>query len=275
MPWVPDFVNAVELARRHSVAEGRSDPVTGYVAALQQGDATALETAWPTVVVHDPRAGLVTGHRQLKAFVRQSGRRLAPYKPEFETIASTAVDGRAVVELLAHMSQKDGTIDWPITVVAEASDNRSVVFRTYCSQFRPEGRPPARSPMLEPRETDLPAVVAGFLDALAAGDVAAAVGAFSPAGYFRASEPGPDTFRGEAALRSFFEEQFDAGSSIRIQPCLVTDDGERCVVEFVCDRWGNRDVSPQPGVGVHERAADGRLAAVRVYHGIESVPDHD
>jgi hypothetical protein len=65
MPWFPDFVGAAELARRQARAAGQADPVGQYIAALNQGDTHALETAWPgQVVVYDPRAGEVRGHRQ-------------------------------------------------------------------------------------------------------------------------------------------------------------------------------------------------------------------
>ena len=48
MPWFPDFVGAVELARREVRAAGRDDPVGQYVAALNDGDARVLETTWRT-----------------------------------------------------------------------------------------------------------------------------------------------------------------------------------------------------------------------------------
>lgn len=74
--------------------------------------------------------------------------------------------------------------------------------------------------------------------------------------------------RGEAALRSF-DDQFGAGGSIDHQPCVVTDGGVQCVVEFGCTGWGHRDHLPRTGSTVHERAGDGLLAAVRVYHDID------
>ena len=44
------------------VSEGHADPVASYLAALVDGDADRLTTAWPGgVVVHDPRAGEVHG----------------------------------------------------------------------------------------------------------------------------------------------------------------------------------------------------------------------
>src|SRR5437763_5719540 len=104
MPWFPDFVSAVELARRQTRAAGRADPVGQYFTALNNGDTRALETVWPgEVVVHDPRAGEVRGHRELRRFVRQNQAWLAEHRARIETVAATCVDGRAVVELLAHL----------------------------------------------------------------------------------------------------------------------------------------------------------------------------
>ena len=47
MPWFPDFVAAVELARLQTRAAGQADPVGQYFAALNKGDTHALETVWP------------------------------------------------------------------------------------------------------------------------------------------------------------------------------------------------------------------------------------
>jgi limonene-1,2-epoxide hydrolase len=271
MPWFPDFVNAVELARRQSRAADQADPVTQYLTGLQQGDTQALETVWPgELVVHDPRAGRVSGHRQLEAFVKRNQDWLAEHHARIETIASTCADGRAVVELLAHVSQGRDDIDWPVAVVAESPGDRSVVFRTYCSQWPMDRQRHVRSPILQPREIGLPTVVARFLGALAAGDAEAAVSVFAPTGYFRESLPTLAAHRGTAELRSFFAQQFSVGGGIALQPCSVTDDGVRCAVEFNCTRWGTHEVPPQAGIGVYERDADGLLAAVRVYDDIES-----
>ena len=43
MPWFPDFVSAVELARRQTRAAGQADPVGQYFTALNKGDTHALE----------------------------------------------------------------------------------------------------------------------------------------------------------------------------------------------------------------------------------------
>jgi ketosteroid isomerase-like protein len=135
MPWFPDFVSAVELARQQTRAASQADPVAQYFKALDTGDARALETVWPgEVVIYDPRAGEVRGHRHLRQFVSRNESWLAGLHARTETVASTVVGGRAVVELLAHLQDDGRELAWPVAVVAESPDERSVVFRTYCSQ---------------------------------------------------------------------------------------------------------------------------------------------
>ena len=51
MPWFPDFVGAVELARQQARAAGQADPVGQYLKALSSSDASALESTWPGDVV--------------------------------------------------------------------------------------------------------------------------------------------------------------------------------------------------------------------------------
>jgi hypothetical protein len=270
MPWFPDFASAVELARRQTRAAGQADPVAQYFTALNKGDTRALETVWPgEVVVYDPRAGEVRGHRQLRKFVRQNQSWLTERHARIETVAATCADGRAVVEMLAHLSGDAGELAWPIAVVAESPDDNSVVFRTYCSQWPVEGRRELRPAILNPGPARPGGVVGRYQAALAAGDAVAIVNAFEPDGYYR--EPiGPHySHRGAGELRAFFTGYFSAGG-IGLQPCAVTDDGVRCAVEFNCVRWGSHDLPPQAGIGVYERGADGLLAAARVYDDIEA-----
>ena len=275
MPWFPEFSSAAELARRETRAAGRADPVAQYFTALNEADTRALESVWPgEVVIHDPRAGEVRGHRQLRGFVKQNQSWLAERHARIETVASTCVGGRAVVELLAHLAHDGGEVAWPMAVVAESPDDRTVVFRTYCSQWPVDGRRHVRPPVLKPGHAEPGDVVGRYQVALAAGDAEAIVKTFAPDGYFR--EPiGPHyTHSGTAELRSFFTKWFSAGGGIGLQPCAVTDDGVRCAVEYNCVRWGSHDVPPQAGIGVYERGPDGLLAAARVYDDVEAPVEH-
>jgi hypothetical protein len=72
----------------------------------------------------------------VRQFVRQSQSWLAERHSRVQTVASTVVGGRAVVELLAHLAWDGRELAWPVAVVAESPDDRSVVFRSYFSQRR-------------------------------------------------------------------------------------------------------------------------------------------
>ena len=269
MPWFPDFANAAELARAETRTAGRADPVRQYLAALNDSDPRVLETTWPgEVVIYDPYAGEVRGRRHVRQFVARNLSWLAGLHARTETVASIAADGRAVVELLAHLDRDGTEVIWPVAIVAESPDDLSVVFRTYCSPWPHGEERPVRVPILPSARVPLGDVVGRYLAALAAGDVAAVVRAFAPDGYFRGPF-GPDAHRGAAELRSFFAKCFGAGGGIDLESCVVTDDGVRCAVEYNCVRWGTLDLPPQAGIAVCERGRDGPLAAVRVYDDIQ------
>ncbi len=271
MPWFPDFISAVELVRQQTRAAGQADPVTQYLTALNNGDARALEDVWPgQVVVHDPRAGEIRGHRQLRRFVSQNKSWLAERHARIETVAATLAGGRAVVELLAHLAGDGRELAWPVAVVAESPDDRSVVFRTYCSQWPVDGRRHVRPAILPPGDAHPSDVVGRYQAALEAGDAEAIVQTFAPDGYYREPIGSPATHRGTAELRSFFASRFGAGGGIGLRDCAVTDDGVRCAVEYTCVRWGSHDLVPQAGLGVYERGPGGLLAAARIYDDIEA-----
>jgi SnoaL-like domain len=270
MPWFPDFASAVELARRQTRAAGLADPVGEYFTALNQGDAHALETIWPgEVVIYDPRAGEVRGHREVRRFVSRNLSWLAGLHARTERVAATSAGGRAVVELLAHLDHGGGELVWPVAVVAESPDDMSVVFRTYCSQWPVDERWHIRPPILKPGHARPGDVVGRYQAALAAGDTEAVVSAFEPDGYFRGPFGPRYTHRGTAELHSFYTMCFSAGGGIGLEHCAVTDDGVRCALEYNCVRWGSHDLPPQAGIGVYERGPDGLLAAARSYDDVE------
>jgi len=184
-------------------------------------------------------------------------------------MAATSANGRAVVELLAHLPLDGREVAWPVAVVAESPDDLSVVFRTYCSQWPVDGRRHLRPAILPPGGARPGDVVGRYQAALDTGDAEALVRTFEPDGYYR--EPiGPHlTHRGTAELRSFFTERIGARGGIALEPCEVTDDGVRCAVEYNCVRYGDRDLPPQAGIGVYERGPDGLLAAARIYDDVE------
>ncbi len=270
MPWIPDFSNAAELARIQTRAAGHADPVKQYFTALNHGDTEDLETVWPgEVVVYDPRAGEVRGHEELRQFVRQSRSVLAGHLAGTETVAATVVDGRAVVELLAHMHYDERDVLWPVAVVAEFPDERSVVFRSYFSRWVFDGLRHFRPSILEPAPEQPSGIVGRFQAALDAGDTEAVVSTFASNGYVRESIGEPFVHRGSSELRAYFSTCFSAGGGISLQDCGMTDDGLRCALEYNCVRWGHDEMPPQAGLAVFERSPDGLLAAARVYDDVD------
>ena len=232
----------------------------------------ALESVWPgDVVVYDPRAGVVHGHRQLRRFVDQNKAWLSAHDARIETIASTAAEGRAVVELVAHLTDDGREIVWPVTVVAESHDERKMTFRTYCSQWPVDGRRHIRPAILAAGGVGLAGAVARYRAALDTGDADEIVSTFAAGGYYREPVGPPTVYRGVDEVRAFFADRFHtAGGGITLQPCVVTDDGVRCAVEYNCTRWGSHELLPQAGIGIYERDGDGLLAAVRVYDDVEA-----
>ena len=269
MPWFPEFTSALELARAKRRAAGQADPVGQYVAALTNADARAWEMEWPgQVVVYDPRDGEVRGRRHLKQFVRRSHNWLAEHHARVETIASTVADGRALLELMVHLSIEGRDLDWPVAVVAESADDRSVVFRSYFSRKAIDGQPHLRPAVLRPGPVRGGDVVGRYHVAQGAGDAEAIVATFESDGYYRGPASAHCAYRGATELRPFFERIFSSGG-IGLEHCTVTDDGVRCAVEYNCLRWGPDDLTPQAGLGIYERGAAGLLAAVRVYDDVE------
>src|SRR3954451_22975847 len=109
MAGFPDLASAAELARKQTRAAGRDDPVAQYFSALNNGDPHLLETTWPgEVVIYDPRAGEVRGHRELRRFVSHNLSLLAGRHARVQTVASVSAGGRAAVELLACLDGHDG-----------------------------------------------------------------------------------------------------------------------------------------------------------------------
>jgi hypothetical protein len=272
MPWFPDFVAAAELARREVSAAGRADPVAQYLTALTRGDAHALETTWPGhLEVLDPYAGDVHGHRHWREFVHTSQAFLAERLVGVERVASTVDGTRAAVELLAHLQLDGEAVTWPVAVVAETVGDRSVVFRTYGSQWPVVGRRPVRAPILDADPAAAPGDVVGrYLAALGAGDRDAVVDTFAADGYLREAIGEHAFHLGTDELDHLFARWFSAGGGVVLDPCAVTDDGVCCALEHNCVRWGSPPLPPQAALAVFERGHDGLLAAVRCYDDVEA-----
>jgi hypothetical protein len=274
MPWFPDFVAAAELARRETRAAGQADPVAQYLTALTKGDAHELETTWPGhVVVLDPHAGEVRGHRELRHFVRTTEAFLADHLVGVEHVASTSVPGRAVVELLAHLDLDGDEVPWPVAVVAETDGEISATFRTYGSQSPVVGTRPQRAPILAADPVLEPGDVIGrHLIALDRGEPDDVLRTFTAEAYLQEPIGDHALHRGTDELMTYFSRSL-RGGGIDFEACRITDDGVRGALEHNCVRWSGRPVTPQAGLAVFERDPGGLLAAVRRYDDIDAPAD--
>lgn len=269
MPWFPEFSTAIELARRAARARDQADPVAQYLKALHDGGPGVLERVWPgDVVVHDPRAGEIRGHRELRTFIRDNREWMRQHRARTKVMGSITDGSRAVVELLAHVLYDGQEVAWPVAVVAESLDERSVDFRTYCSQWPVDGRRHVRPPVLEPADVEVPDFAGRHLDALAAGDVEAIVKTFTPNGYLQEAIGADSLHRGAAELQRFYAKTVSTGG-IDVRRCAVVGDDASCALEYNLVAWGSAALPAQAGLVVFERGADGLLAALRRYDDIE------
>src|SRR2546423_711104 len=73
MPWFPDFIGAVELARRQTRAEGRADPVRRYLPPPAAGDTGAIvDTFAPDGCYREPFGSHHSGILELRSFFSRS-----------------------------------------------------------------------------------------------------------------------------------------------------------------------------------------------------------
>jgi SnoaL-like protein len=188
-----------------------------------------------------------------------------------EPVAVTRAAGRAVVEVVLHLSDKErGAIALPVALVGEETeDDRLRRVTIYHTTWPFYGRHYVRLPLLEPNpELVAPDVVGEYQEALARGDVEKILGLFTDDAVVREPSGGAYTHATPEARRAFYGSIL-AGGGIELQHCRITDDGKACAIEYNVVRWGEQDLAPQAGVAVYVRAPDGRLGGARIYDDVE------
>ncbi|HSL01384.1 MAG TPA: nuclear transport factor 2 family protein [Rubrobacteraceae bacterium] len=273
MSWMPEVFTA-PLAETLSAREPSSanDAVPYYDGILAEEPGALVRSFAGEPVLDDPRVGYVEGARRLRAFVDGTVDWLRERDAVTENVALTLTPTRTVEEVVLHLISDQGSrVDLPVAIVSDRNPDRTLkAIRVYHSMWPLAGKHRVRSSLL-PADPELHAegIPGDYQRALAEGDLEGIVRTFEPDGYAR--EPSGEAYlhRGTEGLRKLYSHLFANGGGILLEHCTITDDGERCAIEYNCARWGETAIPPQAGVAVYARASSGLLAAARIYDDVE------
>jgi hypothetical protein len=271
MPWIPELFSALVLER---MAERRRARLTAvpFFDGLLTGEIDALIGSFSGAPeVHHPVRGRVKGAAAFARFVTDMTTWMAERNATVEDVCFILTASGGVEEFVLHLDADAGRIELPFAIAADLDkDARMNELRIYFSGWPLTGGHGVRPPILQPDPgLHEPDVVGAYQQALAAGDVDAAVAAFEPDGYVR--EPGGRayTHRGTDELRSLYELFFSNGGGIALEHCRVIDDGRACALEYNAVAWGRTELAPQAGIAVYVRGDSGKLAAARIYDDVD------
>jgi hypothetical protein len=228
--------------------------------------------------VDDPIFGRAKGMPKLAEFLRDISEWFRNRDAAFDKTAFTLGPDSDVTEGTMTLTLDGRRVPIPVAIVAERRRGREIEMRLYYSTQPIRATAPAR-PRLHPDAQGIavPPPVAAHIDALARGDVDAAVAAFESRGALRDSA-GVVHIRdnGGGPLRVWHEKQLRSrpGSAERGSYEIVkgarTDDGRTCALEYTVVRVHGADVVPQPGLAIYERGESGLLSAVRMYDDVRA-----
>jgi hypothetical protein len=264
---VPELFTAPALQKLQDRRREEADFVP-YFYGLTAGEGGALVASFAgEPEVHDPVRGRVKGVTGFEAFVEETNAWLARHAATVDHRGHVILERRGFEEDVLHLDGEAGPVDLHAAVVADhAPDARLEELRVYCSRWPLTGRHASRPPLLQ-RDPDLrvPAVVAEYQEAVAAGDVAAVVATFDADGSVQDSE---GVHRGADGLRAYYDRVLSPGG-IRSESCTAVDDGQTCALEYNIVGWGDAELPPQAAVAVFVRGESGRLTTARLYDDLD------
>ncbi|WP_436794628.1 hypothetical protein [Actinospongicola halichondriae] len=189
---------------------------------------------------------------------------LADHQAAVQVINHIVTDTQVSSEYNLAITHEGTRIDLPVHLVADLDGDRIAALRAYHSTYPLTGAHLIRPPVLTPDAGLEPAPpVDAYEAAMRAGDPAALDALFESDGYVR--EPAGPSFRHQGAARMAFYRPAFSGGPVRLRLCTIVDDGAALAFEYVCDRWGPADLTPQAGSAVYVRSPAGLLEAVRIY----------
>ncbi len=214
--------------------------------------------------VDDPLQGRATGQAAIAQLLASTAAWLHARAATYEGGGFVTGTDRDVTVGSLRLTRAGAAAIVPVAVVAERRRSREVELRVYFPTDPASGDARRRSESLLPPTTDLVLAVpvASFLDALAAGDVDAAVATFEHDGSL-VDAAGTSHAQGAGGLRGFLERFVArrAGDGRTIQRAGAVDDGRRCAVEIAVTA---------PGLMLFERGDSGILTALRLYGDLDA-----
>jgi hypothetical protein len=238
-----------------------------FLELLSVADGGAIERLFPTGgSIDQPLWGMARGLGEIHVMVSRAGGWLGDRRASVKHVATTSSSERAVAEHVVHLTIDGKAASLPVAVVADAPGGVLSAIRTYHSTWPMAGSHSIRTPTMprDPRIV-LTGLIGAYQRALAAGDVEGLLAAYEDDAYAREPSGGEYVYRGKARLRQLYTMRFMRGGGIPLEYCTMTDDGVRCAIEFICNRWGKTEIVPQAGIAVYERGSTGRVAATRIY----------
>jgi len=272
VPWVPELFSAPALERLLEKRRRAELLAVPFFYGLTAGELDALIDSFADEpVVHDPMRGRIRGVTEFEAFVTEMKGWLAEHNVSIENVEHIILPARGFEEVILHLHSESGPVDLPVAIVADRGRRgRIQELRIYYSGWQLTGSHVNRPPLLQPNSTLRPPdYVAGYLSALAAGNVDAIVNAFEPDGYAREPAGGPYIHQGREQLRAFYEHWCSNDGGVPLERCALIEGEGTCVLEYNIVQWGGTKLPPQAGVAVFTRGPGGKLAAARMYDDAE------
>ncbi len=258
---------AAAISTKYDVIDLASPPIPSllhFYDLLGAGQVQALLDLFADVPQIDmPLSGAVHGQAVMQLLTQQQQwLRERQASASFVDISISAA--RIVVELSLALTEGRRNITLPVALVADRRGDQISALRVYHSTWPLTGQHIERAPLLQPQQQQEPPLISAYMQALSAGAVDSINQLFSADGSVREPSGAEHTHRGPAGRLAFYQRAFASGG-VRLQHCSATVDGTRCAIEYICDQWGSRPLSPQAGMAVYVWNSADQLTAVRIY----------
>ncbi len=259
------------LWRQNKTMSKTKEMIQNFFPLLLDGDIQEIQSMFAgEPFLDEPVKGKVEGPDRFRHFLGNFRHWIQRRDPRVEHFATTATDHLIVEECLLHLAQSKELLQIPVAIAADLMEGKFSHVRIYHSLWPLFKEHTVRSPILPVKENViLPPLINAYMDALARGDTESILKLFEPDGYVR--EPAGDNYKqeGKDGLTAFYSSAL-ADGGIPLGHCSSAYDGTCCAVEFIVDRWGKTQLSPQAGIAVYEQSSRGRLASVRIYDDVNS-----